>query len=75
LEEQTRRRFHASVTIGVLLGFVGALVFASGNRLSLPVPAFWVAVGLALAWSGMLLRLWAVLALGRAFTLTVVVRP
>jgi len=63
-----------SVTAGILAGFVAGLGFASWSTLSLPEPVLWVIVGLAIAWAGMLLRLWAVLTLGRSFTTTVVVR-
>jgi protein-S-isoprenylcysteine O-methyltransferase Ste14 len=63
-----------SVTAGIFTGFLAGLAFASGNTLSLPAPALWVVVGLIIAWAGMLLRLWAVLVLGRSFTTTVVVR-
>jgi len=64
-----------SVTAGILAGFVAGLGFASWSTLSLPEPVLWVIVGLAIAWAGMLLRLWAVLTLGRSFTTTVVVKP
>jgi protein-S-isoprenylcysteine O-methyltransferase Ste14 len=63
-----------SVTAGVFVGFLASLALASGHALSLPAPVLWVAVGLIIAWAGMLLRLWAVLTLGRLFTTTVVVR-
>jgi protein-S-isoprenylcysteine O-methyltransferase Ste14 len=63
-----------SFTAGIFVGFVAGLALASGHTLSLPAPVLWVAVGLVIAWAGMLLRLWAVLALGRFFTTTVVVR-
>jgi protein-S-isoprenylcysteine O-methyltransferase Ste14 len=63
-----------SVTAGIVAGFLAGLALASGHTLSLPAPVVWVAVGLIIAWAGMLLRLWAVLALGRFFTTTVVVR-
>ena len=64
-----------AVTAGVFAGFLAGLALASGPTLSLPAPVLWVAVGLIIAWSGMLLRLWAVLTLGRFFTTTVVVQP
>lgn len=63
-----------SVTAGILAGFLAGLGFASGSTLSLPAPVLWVIVGLIIAWAGMLLRLWAVLTLGRFFTTTVMVR-
>jgi protein-S-isoprenylcysteine O-methyltransferase Ste14 len=63
------------VTAGVLAGFIAGLVLATHEVLSLPDPVLWLALGLVVAWSGMLLRLWAVRTLGRSFTTTVVVRP
>lgn len=63
-----------SVTAGIVAGFLAGLGFASGSTLSLPAPVLWVIVGLIIAWAGMLLRLWAVLTLGRFFTTTVMVR-
>jgi protein-S-isoprenylcysteine O-methyltransferase Ste14 len=63
-----------ALTAGIVGGFAAGLVLALLQTLSLPDPALWVIVGLTLAWAGMLLRLWAVLTLGRLFTTTVVVR-
>jgi protein-S-isoprenylcysteine O-methyltransferase Ste14 len=63
-----------AVTAGIVGGFAAGLVLALHQTLVLPSPALWVIVGLTLAWIGMLLRLWAVLTLGRLFTTTVVVR-
>ena len=63
-----------SVTVGILAGFLAGFGLASASTLSLPEPVLWVIVGLIIAWVGMLLRLWAVLTLGRSFTTTVVVR-
>ena len=63
------------VTAGVLAGFIAGLVLAIHQAWSLPDPALWLGVGLIVAWSGMLLRLWAVRTLGAFFTTTVVVRP
>jgi protein-S-isoprenylcysteine O-methyltransferase Ste14 len=74
LEEQSRRRLLRFGHCRIVAGFLAGLALASGNTLSLPAPVLWVAVGLIIAWAGMLLRLWAVLTLGRFFTTTVVVR-
>jgi protein-S-isoprenylcysteine O-methyltransferase Ste14 len=63
-----------SITAGIIAGFLAGLAFASRSTLSLPAQSLWVVVGLIVAWAGMLLRLWAVLTLGRFFTTTVVVR-
>jgi protein-S-isoprenylcysteine O-methyltransferase Ste14 len=64
-----------AVAAGIVVGFGAGLVLASRDALSLPGPVVWLVVGLIIAWAGMLLRLWAVLTLGRFFTTTVVVRP
>jgi len=64
-----------AVAAGIVVGFGAGLVLASRDALSLPGPVVWLVVGLMVAWAGMLLRLWAVLSLGRFFTTTVVVRP
>jgi protein-S-isoprenylcysteine O-methyltransferase Ste14 len=63
-----------SVTVGIVGGFAAGLVLALDQTLVLPNPVLWVVAGLIVAWAGMLLRLWAVLSLGRLFTTTVVVR-
>jgi protein-S-isoprenylcysteine O-methyltransferase Ste14 len=62
------------ITVGGIGGFVFAIVLAVLGALSLPAPLICLAVGLTVAWAGMLLRLWAVLALGASFTTKVVVR-
>lgn len=62
------------IVIGVVGGFGAAFVLASRQTLSLPDPMVWLVLGLLVAWAGMLLRLWAVLTLGRSFTTTVLVR-
>ena len=64
-----------AVAAGVIAGFIAAFALASGDALGLPDPVVWLGLGLVVAWAGMLLRLWAVLTLGRFFTTTVVVRP
>ena len=64
-----------AVAAGIVAGFGAGLALASGHGLSLPDPVVWLVVGLIIAWAGMLLRLWAVLTLGRFFTTTVMVRP
>jgi protein-S-isoprenylcysteine O-methyltransferase Ste14 len=64
-----------AVAAGIVVGFGAGLVLASCDALSLPGPVVWLVAGLIVAWVGMLLRLWAVLTLGRFFTTTVVVRP
>ena len=63
-----------SATAGIVGGFAAGLVLALHQTLGLPAPVLWVVAGLTVAWAGMLLRLWAVLTLGRLFTTTVVVR-
>lgn len=60
---------------GTIGGFGIAYALASRHVLSLPAPMVWLVLGLVIAWGGMLLRLWAVLTLGRSFTTIVVVRP
>ncbi|HEV2634185.1 MAG TPA: isoprenylcysteine carboxylmethyltransferase family protein [Actinocrinis sp.] len=62
------------IVITVACGIGAAIALAGGDVLPLPGPHFWLAAGLALAWVGMLLRAWAVLALGRSFTTKVMVR-
>ena len=64
-----------AVAAGIVVGFGAGLVLASRDALSLSGPVVWLVTGLIVAWAGMLLRLWAVLSLGRFFTTTVVVRP
>lgn len=63
------------IVVGFAGGFAAAIVLASRQVLSLPVPTVWLVLGLVLAWAGLLLRLWAVVTLGRSFTTTVRVRP
>lgn len=63
------------VVLGIVGGFAAAIVLASRQALSLPDPPVWLLLGLVLAWAGLLLRLWAVVTLGRSFTTTVQVRP
>ena len=62
------------VTAGVTGGFGLAIALAYRHALSLPGPVVWLALGLVVAWAGMLFRLWAVLALGGSFTTKVLVR-
>jgi protein-S-isoprenylcysteine O-methyltransferase Ste14 len=62
------------VVAGVACGFGVALVLAFREVLILPATMVWLVVGLVVAWAGLLLRLWAVLALGRSFTTTVQVQ-
>lgn len=64
-----------AVAGGVIGGILAGVGLASGRAMSLPFPIVWLCAGLALAWAGILLRLWAVLTLGRSFTTTVVVKP
>jgi len=47
-----------TVAAGIVVGFGAGLVLASRDALSLPDPVGWLVVGLAVAWAGMLLRLW-----------------
>jgi protein-S-isoprenylcysteine O-methyltransferase Ste14 len=63
-----------ALTAAIVGGFGAGLLLALHQTVSLPDPALCVVAGLALAWAGMLLRLWAVLTLGPLFTTTVVVR-
>lgn len=63
------------VVAGVVGGFAAGIALASVSVLPLPVPFFWRVIGVVIAWGGMLLRLWAVLTLGRFFTTKVQVRP
>jgi protein-S-isoprenylcysteine O-methyltransferase Ste14 len=58
----------------VVCGFGAALLLAFREVLILPAPIVWLVLGLVVAWAGLLLRLWAVLALGRSFTTTVQVQ-
>jgi protein-S-isoprenylcysteine O-methyltransferase Ste14 len=62
------------ILAAVAAGFGAAFVLASRHVLTLPDPLAWLVAGLAVTWAGLLLRLWAVLTLGRSFTTTVVVR-
>jgi protein-S-isoprenylcysteine O-methyltransferase Ste14 len=62
------------VVAGVVSGFGVALLLAFREVLILPAPIVWLVIGLVIAWAGLLLRLWAVVALGRSFTTTVLVR-
>jgi protein-S-isoprenylcysteine O-methyltransferase Ste14 len=64
-----------AIALCFVVGFFAALGFATLGVLGLPEPAVWLAVGLIIGWAGMLFRLWAVLTLGRLFTISVVVRP
>jgi len=64
-----------AIAVCFAIGFFAALGLASVNELGLPEPAVWLLVGLVIGWAGMLFRLWAVLTLGRLFTISVVVRP
>ncbi|MGI9147865.1 MAG: methyltransferase family protein [Chloroflexota bacterium] len=56
------------VVAAVTGGFATAITLAAVHAFTLPVPAVWLGSGLVVAWAGMLLRLWAVLSLGRFFT-------
>ncbi len=56
------------ITAGVVAGFLAGVYFADRQVLSLPDPFAWLVAGLVIAWAGLALRLWAVLALGRSFT-------
>jgi protein-S-isoprenylcysteine O-methyltransferase Ste14 len=62
------------VVTGVVGGFGVALLLAYRGVLILPAPTVWLVLGLVVAWAGLLLRLWAVLALGQSFTTTVMVK-
>jgi len=62
------------VVAGVVCGFGVALLLAFREVLILPASMVWLVLGLVVAWAGLLLRLWAVLALGRSFTTTVLVQ-
>lgn len=56
------------VVAGVFGGFAAGIALAAVHAFTLPVPVVWLVFGLVVAWAGMLLRLWAVLSLGRFFT-------
>src|SRR5262245_41572676 len=60
---------------GLIAGFVAGFALAGVAALDLPAPTAWLALGLVVAWLGMLLRLWAVRTLGPLFTTTVTVQP
>jgi protein-S-isoprenylcysteine O-methyltransferase Ste14 len=62
------------VVFGIFSGFIVAIALSSNHALNLPHPAAWLVPGLIVAWAGLLLRVWAVLTLGRSFTTRVVVR-
>lgn len=62
------------LVVAVIAGFLAAVTLPARHVPPLPVPWLWLALGLAIAWSGMLLRAWAVVTLGRSFTTAVVVR-
>lgn len=61
------------VVFGIVAGFIVAIALASSHALTLPYVAAWLVPGLIVAWAGLLLRVWAVLTLGRSFTTRVVV--
>jgi protein-S-isoprenylcysteine O-methyltransferase Ste14 len=61
------------ILTGIIAGFAAGLALAAGHVLSLPGPLAWLVVGLIVAWTGMLLRWWAVLTLGQCFTTRVMV--
>jgi protein-S-isoprenylcysteine O-methyltransferase Ste14 len=65
---------YLALTAAIVGGFGAGLALALHQTLGLPDPVLWVVAGLTVAWAGMVLRLWAVLTLGRLFTTTVVVR-
>lgn len=56
------------IVAGVVAGLAAGLGLAAARVLSLPGPLAWLVSGLVVAWAGLLLRLWAVLTLGRSFT-------
>lgn len=60
--------------VTIVAGFGLAFLFAFRHALPLPDPVIWLIAGIAVAWAGMLLRLWAVVTLGRSFTTLVQVR-
>jgi protein-S-isoprenylcysteine O-methyltransferase Ste14 len=62
------------VVAGVVAGLLAGLGLASAGVGTLPHPLVWLVVGLVIAWAGLVLRTWAVVALGRSFTTVVQVR-
>ena len=62
------------LVLAIVAGFGVAIALSMWHALELPVPWVWLILSLVIAWSGMLLRAWAVVTLGRSFTTTVVVR-
>lgn len=62
------------LVVTMVVGLLAAIAIADWRRLELPEPWIWLILGLVIAWAGLLLRLWAVLTLGRSFTTAVVVR-
>jgi protein-S-isoprenylcysteine O-methyltransferase Ste14 len=60
---------------GVVAGLLAGLAFNDAHVLTLPGPTVWLVIGLTVAWTGMLLRYWAVRTLGPLFTTTVVIHP
>jgi hypothetical protein len=45
---------------GVVAGLLAGLEFNAAQVLTLPGPTVWLVIGLAVAWTGLLLRYWAV---------------
>ncbi len=82
LRSRSRSRPHTApewtflfVILMILASAVAATVADILHLAPLPGPAWWpMVVGLGLLWAGILLRLWAVLTLGRFFKLTVVIQ-
>ena len=70
-----RDRGQVPLTLVIIAGLVAAVVIAGNvHSLELPGGASWpVIAGLAIAWAGFGLRIWAVRTLGRFFTKTLTV--
>ena len=62
------------VVAGVVAGLAAGLGMASAGVATLSHPLVWLVVGLIIAWTGLVLRAWAVITLGRSFTTVVQVR-
>jgi protein-S-isoprenylcysteine O-methyltransferase Ste14 len=70
ITDRGRALLFASTVAGVVLG-----IYLAGNTRGLPGPGWApVALGLAIAWTGIAFRVWAVRTLGRYFTCVVVVQ-
>ncbi|MGA7675651.1 MAG: isoprenylcysteine carboxylmethyltransferase family protein [Rhizomicrobium sp.] len=67
----SRSAIFVFITLGITLAFVGPNLVPLARIALPPAPVFYVAIGLF--WAGIVLRLWAILTLGRFFRTAVLV--